>query len=59
MAKNLLGLRSGRDLSLRCDGYDGCSLTVERGRMALAGFGYAGKLLSTFPLESTAASRFV
>ena len=58
VAENLLGLRSGRGLPLRYDGYGGCPLTVERGRGALAEFGYAGKLLPTFPLEPTAASRF-
>ncbi|MBH9360908.1 asparagine synthetase B, partial [Pseudomonas aeruginosa] len=42
----------------RYDGYGGCPLTVERGRVVLAEFGYAGKLLPTFPLEPTAASRF-
>ncbi len=58
VAENLLGLRSGRGLPLRYDGYGGCPLTVERGRVVLAEFGYAGKLLPTFPLEPTAASRF-
>ena len=32
------------------NGYGSCPLTVERGRIVLAEFGYGGKLLPTFPL---------
>ena len=32
------------------DGYGSCPLTVERGRIVLAEFGYGGKLLPSFPL---------
>ncbi len=32
------------------DGYGSCPLTVERGKIVLAEFGYGGKLLPTFPL---------
>jgi sulfide:quinone oxidoreductase len=35
------------------DGYGSCPLTVERGRIVLAEFGYGGKLLPTFPLDPT------
>jgi len=31
------------------DGYGSCPLTVERGKVVLAEFGYGGKLLPTFP----------
>ena len=31
------------------DGYGACPLTVERGKIVLAEFGYGGKLLPTFP----------
>ena len=31
------------------DGYGSCPLTVERGRIVLAEFGYGGKLLPSFP----------
>lgn len=31
------------------DGYGSCPLTVERGKIVLAEFGYGGKLLPTFP----------
>ena len=31
------------------DGYGSCPLTVERGKIVLAEFGYGGKLLPTLP----------
>ena len=31
------------------NGYGSCPLTVERGKIVLAEFGYAGKLLPSFP----------
>jgi sulfide:quinone oxidoreductase len=39
------------------DGYGSCPLTVERGRIVLAEFGYGGKLLPTFPLDPTVPRR--
>jgi sulfide:quinone oxidoreductase len=42
------------------DGYGSCPLTVERGKVVLAEFGYGGKLAPSFPswlIESTKASR--
>jgi hypothetical protein len=40
------------------DGYGSCPLTVERGKIVLAEFGYGGKLLPTFPfIEATKPSR--
>jgi sulfide:quinone oxidoreductase len=42
------------------DGYGSCPLTVERGRIVLAEFGYGGKLLPSFPswlLDGTRPSR--
>ena len=33
------------------DGYGSCPLTVERGKIVLAEFGFGGKLLPTFPLD--------
>lgn len=41
-------------------GYGACPLTVERGKVVFAEFGYGGKLLPTFPqlmLKSTEATR--
>lgn len=42
------------------DGYGSCPLTVEKGKIVLAEFGYGGKLLPTFPtwmLDSTKPSK--
>ncbi|EIK96620.1 hypothetical protein PMM47T1_10115 [Pseudomonas sp. M47T1] len=57
VAENLLALRAGQALPLRYDGYGSCPLTVEKGRVVLAEFGYGGKLLPSFPLDSTVARR--
>jgi len=57
VAENLLAARSGTPLPCRYDGYGACPLTVERGKVVLAEFGYGGKLLPTFPLEPTRARR--
>jgi hypothetical protein len=40
-------------LPLKYDGYGSCPLTVEKGKVVLAEFGYGGKLLPTFPLDPT------
>ncbi len=53
VAENLLALRSGRELPTQYDGYGSCPLTVEKGKIVLAEFGFGGKLLPTFPLEPT------
>jgi sulfide:quinone oxidoreductase len=50
VAHNLLkdlGALSGADVAY--DGYGSCPLTVERGKIVLAEFGYGGKLLPSFP----------
>ena len=50
VAHNLLkdmGVLKGADAVY--DGYGSCPLTVERGRIVLAEFGYGGKLLPSFP----------
>jgi len=57
VAGNLLAARAGRPLPYRYDGYGSCPLTVERGKVVLAEFGYGGKLLPTFPLDPTRARR--
>jgi len=51
VAENLLSLRAGRSLQTKYDGYGSCPLTVEKGRIVLAEFGFGGKLLPTFPLN--------
>jgi sulfide:quinone oxidoreductase len=51
VADNLLSMLDGRPMTGVYDGYGACPLTVERGRVVLAEFGYGGKLLPTFPLD--------
>jgi sulfide:quinone oxidoreductase len=48
-SENLMSLQKGSELGANYDGYGSCPLTVERGRIVLAEFGYGGKLLPTFP----------
>ena len=49
MARNALACLDGQPLTAAYDGYGSCPLTVERGKIVLAEFGYGGKLLPTFP----------
>ncbi|GBQ99812.1 beta-lactamase hydrolase domain-containing protein [Asaia lannensis] len=49
VVENLIAQLSGRKPDAVYDGYGGCPLTVERGKIVLAEFGYGGKLLPTFP----------
>jgi len=51
VANNLLAKREGRTLPAHYDGYGACPLTVERGKVVLAEFGYGGKLLPTLPID--------
>jgi sulfide:quinone oxidoreductase len=53
VAENLISLRAGIPLLSTYDGYGSCPLTVEKGKVILAEFGYGGKLLPTFPLDAT------
>lgn len=53
VAENLLAAKEGRDLATSYDGYGSCPLTVEKGKVILAEFGFGGKLLPTFPLDPT------
>ncbi|POA37766.1 FAD/NAD(P)-binding oxidoreductase [Pseudomonas sp. GW456-12-1-14-TSB6] len=57
VAENLLALRKDLALPLKYDGYGSCPLTVEKGKVILAEFGYGGKLLPTFPLDPTVPRR--
>ena len=57
VAENVLALLDGKELRAIYDGYGSCPLTVERGKVILAEFGYGGKLLPTFPLEPTTPRR--
>jgi sulfide:quinone oxidoreductase len=56
VAENLLAAKEGRELPTRYDGYGSCPLTVEKGKVILAEFGFGGKLLPTFPLDPTVPS---
>ncbi|MGJ8525940.1 NAD(FAD)-dependent dehydrogenase [Halomonadaceae bacterium LMG 33818] len=58
VADNLLAKREGRALSAHYDGYGACPLTVERGKVVLAEFGYGGKLLPTLPLDPKVPRKF-
>jgi len=49
VAVNLLAAMAGKPLPAAYDGYGSCPLTVERGKIVLAEFGYGGKLLPSFP----------
>ncbi len=49
VAVNLLQTLKGSDPIAGYDGYGSCPLTVERGKIVLAEFGYGGKLLPSFP----------
>lgn len=49
VAMNVLLFLCGRSDFYQYDGYGSCPLTVERGKIVLAEFGYGGKLLPTFP----------
>ena len=49
VAENAIAVLEGRKPRRVYNGYGSCPLTVERGRIVLAEFGYGGKLLPTFP----------
>ena len=49
VAVNLLRALDGQAPRTVYDGYGSCPLTVERGKIVLAEFGYGGKILPTFP----------
>ena len=49
VAHNLLADLGSRTGTAAYDGYGSCPLTVERGKIVFAEFGYGGKLLPSFP----------
>lgn len=57
VAENLLAVRAGQPLPTRYDGYGACPLTVEKGKVVMAEFGFGGKLLPTFPINPAVARR--
>lgn len=60
VASNVAAVLDGTMPTAQYDGYGSCPLTVERGRIVLAEFGYGGRLLPTFPrwlLDGTRPTR--
>lgn len=60
VAENLLADLERRNPVAQYDGYGSCPLTVERGKIVLAEFGYGGTLLPSFPswlVDGTKPSR--
>jgi len=60
VAQNITDVLHDKPISSGYDGYGSCPLTVERGKIVLAEFGYGGKILPTFPtwmLEGKKATR--
>lgn len=49
VAVNVCEALDGQAPTMGYDGYGSCPLTVERGKIVLAEFGYGGKLLPSFP----------
>jgi len=49
VAVNVLQHLAGKGPKAGYDGYGSCPLTVERGKIVLAEFGYGGKLMPSFP----------
>ncbi|MEP3047079.1 MAG: TIGR01244 family sulfur transferase [Roseibium sp.] len=49
VAANIISDIAGRSAVAQYDGYGSCPLTVERGKIVLAEFGYGGTLLPSFP----------
>ena len=57
VAQNLISQMKGQSLAPLYDGYGSCPLTVENGKIILAEFGYGGKIMPSFPWDSTKPRR--
>jgi sulfide:quinone oxidoreductase len=60
VAENMIADMRGLSPRAQYDGYGSCPLTVEKGKIVLAEFGYGGKLLPSFPrwlIDGTKPSR--
>ncbi len=60
VAENIVADINGREPVAQYDGYGSCPLTVERGKIVLAEFGYGGVLKPSFPkflIDGTKPSR--
>ena len=49
VAENIIDTLKDKPLRAGYDGYGSCPLTVEKGKIVLAEFGYGGKIIPTFP----------
>ena len=50
VASNIIFQMEGKNSRANYDGYGACPLTVEKGKVVLAEFGYGGKLLPSLPV---------
>ncbi len=60
VAENIVADMRGKTAVSQYNGYGSCPLTVEKGKIVLAEFGYGGKLLPSFPgflIDGTKPSR--
>ncbi|MDA9865137.1 NAD(P)/FAD-dependent oxidoreductase [bacterium] len=57
VAENLMAQMKNAKLPRNYDGYGSCPLTVQHGKIILAEFGYGGKLMPSFPWDSTKPRR--
>jgi sulfide:quinone oxidoreductase len=57
VASNIMLVLKGNNPTPQYDGYGSCPLTVEKGKIILAEFGYGGKVMPTFPWDSTKPRR--
>ncbi|GJM12993.1 MAG: hypothetical protein DHS20C12_13960 [Pseudohongiella sp.] len=60
VAENIIATLNDKPMRAGYDGYGSCPLTVEKGKIVLAEFGYGGKVIPTFPtwmLKGTTATR--
>jgi len=57
VASNIIAILAGGKPKPQYDGYGSCPLTVEKGKIILAEFGYGGKIMPTFPWDSTKPRR--
>ncbi len=55
VAENLLSFLADKPLSAGYEGYGACPLTVEKGKVVMAEFGYQGKLQPSFPVNPAVA----
>jgi len=57
VAENLIAAMKNAKMPRTYDGYGSCPLTVEHGKIILAEFGYGGKVMPSFPWDSTKPRR--